>query len=135
MKRESDNFKNLEILRQGRPESINVPGIEIREGETFDSINYSSRMQRNVLMLEKALQPNKPNSNQEFLLSLIDRKVRIEQMSIEILDASRNVTAVIVFHQCIVVSYQLSDLNAIDSGYIKQTIGIKYQSAVIQQST
>lgn len=130
--KDKEDYTSLTVLRPGCPDVTRVPGVEVDDERIFESMTASKNRHRKVLMLEKALQPKKSDSNQEFLLSLMENNVNIKEVRIEILDASREVAAVLVFQTCCVISYDLSDLDAINGNYVKQTIGIQYQSAVMQ---
>lgn len=120
--------KFVSVLKQGRPEETRIAGIE---SDDFENSSYDNEKTK-ILTLEKALQPKKSDSNQEFLLKLIDKNVDIEEIRIEILNDSREVTAIFVFKKCYVISYDVSDLDAINSNYLKQIIKIQYQSAEMQ---
>lgn len=125
----SENSVNVSVLKQGTPKITRVVGVEIED--KFNSEN-DHLDEGSVLVLEKAIQPNKPNSNQKFLLDLYNQNVDIDEIKIEVLDNSRKVVMIIKFQQCFVMSFELSELDAISGDYLKQIIKIKYHYSAIQ---
>lgn len=129
---DNEKFTSMTVLKTGGPKETLVPGVDDDDDDydkTSETTNEKKKRDNKILRLEKALMPKEANPDQEYLLSLIKEKPLIESFKIEILNDSNEITAILIFKTCCIVSYDISELNALSSGYLKQTIGIRYQSA------
>ena len=71
------------------------------------------------------------NSEQLFLLSLIKQNVNIECISVEILRNNGSHAAELIFTDCKLKSFHISELSATESSYIKQALVFYYANVTL----
>lgn len=93
--------------------------------------NSKKKHTNNTVKLEKALMSYMYNSEQLFLLSLIKQNVNIECISVEILRNNGSHAAELIFTDCKLKSFHISELSATESSYIKQALVFYYANVTL----
>ena len=119
----SENYSYSEQLQK-------VKKVNYISGESSDELDLSKKSNKEKkLVLEKAFLPygDGKDSEQDFVTKYMKVNTQIEQITIEVMNASGNTVFTLVFQDCFVSGYSLSELDANRTGYITQTITIQYR--------